>query len=167
MRILRWGLGIVAVLLVLLLAVLGGAWVWTGSEGSARWALEQVGKRQPLVADNVRGSLRRGFQADRLAWSQDGLQVEARTVDMAWQPLELLHHRLQLDRLHAASVRVDDQRPKSGAKASPPASLALPVDVSVDDLAIQRVQVSGSVQVDVRALAGSYAYADGEHHLVL
>nr|WP_239027339.1 translocation/assembly module TamB domain-containing protein [Ramlibacter algicola] len=163
----RWVLGTIAVLVGLLLVLLGAAWVWTGSEGSARWALEQVAKRQPLVAENVRGSLRRGVLADRLAWSQDGLAVEARDVDVAWQPLELLHRKVHLDHLRAASLRVDDKRPPKEGKSPPPTSLALPWPVAVDDIAIGRIDVAGSMPVDVRNLAGSYAYDRREHHVVL
>ena len=167
MRILRWVLGTIAVLVGLLLVLLGAAWVWTGTEGSARWALEQVARRQPLVAENVRGSLRSGVQADRLAWSQDGLAVEARGVDVAWQPLELLHRQVHLDHLRAATLRVEDKRPKADARPQPPKSLALPWPVAVDDIAIGRIDVAGAMPVEVRNLAGSYAYDGREHHVVL
>src|SRR4051812_30748894 len=110
MRVLRWFIGGLASLLLLAVVAVAGLWWWTGTEGSARWALEQLAKRQPLVAENVSGSLRRGLQAGRLVWRQEGLTAEARDVRLDWQPLALLQRMLLVDRLRAASVRVEDRR---------------------------------------------------------
>jgi translocation and assembly module TamB len=162
MRALRWILGIVLGLVLLVVAALAGVWIWTGTEGSARWAVEQLARRQPVTAENVRGSIRNGVQADRLAWSQDGLAVEARTVDIAWQPLALLDRLLHLEHVRAASVRIDDQRPSTGEKPQLPASLKLPMRVALDDIAIGSIAVGG---IEVRELAGRYGF-DGSTHFV-
>jgi translocation and assembly module TamB len=166
-RALRWLLGTLFGLLLLVLAVAGGLWIWSGTEGSAGWVLEQVARREPLVAEGVRGSLRHGVQADRLAWQQDGLSAEARQVELAWQPLALLQGVLRLDRLKADVVRIEDRRPASGAKPQPPASVALPIHVAVQDLAIGRIEWAGPPQVTLLDVAAGYEWDGASHHLAL
>jgi len=155
------------VLLAVLLCALAAAWWWAGTEGSARWALDQVAKRQPLVAENVTGSLRRGVKADRLAWSQEGLQVEARQVDLAWRLIALVQRSLELSRLHAAQVRVVDRRPDTGEPLKAPQSLELPLYVRVDDLRVDRFEFDGKTRVELAELAAGYSYDGFRHRLAL
>ena len=63
MRVLKVLGGVVLAILLLALCALAAAWWWAGTEGSAQWALAQVAQRQPLVAENVTGSLRHGLKA--------------------------------------------------------------------------------------------------------
>jgi translocation and assembly module TamB len=157
----------VLVLLALVLCALAAAWWWAGTEGSARWALDQVAKRQPLVAENVTGSLRTGVKADRLSWSQEGLQVEARQVELAWRPLALLQRSLELSRLHAAQVRVTDRRPDTGERPQPPDSLSLPLRVRVDDLRVGRFEWDGRTDVVLGELVAGYSFDGLRHRLAL
>ncbi|MGZ5270437.1 MAG: hypothetical protein ACXWC6_07430, partial [Ramlibacter sp.] len=167
MRALRWLLGSLAVVLAAVLVAVAAAWVWAGTEGSARWALAQLARRAPVTAEGVRGSLRGGLQADRLAWSEGGLAVEARTVQLAWQPLVLLHRKLQLDELRAATVRIEDHRPKTGARPQPPASLELPLQVAVGELAIGRLDYVGATSVQLLDVAAAYGYDGATHDLAI
>ncbi|HZY19089.1 MAG TPA: translocation/assembly module TamB domain-containing protein [Ramlibacter sp.] len=167
MRTLRWILGGLSVLVGLVLLAVAAAWVWSGTEGSARWVLEQVARRQPLQAEGVRGSLRQGVQAERLAWNQDGLLVEAHAVQLEWQPLALLRRQLRVDQLRAARIRIDDRRPKTGEKPQPPASLALPIQVAVGELVAGRIDWVGPPAVALEDLAAAYDYDGATHHLSL
>jgi translocation and assembly module TamB len=167
MRLLRWILALLAGLVLLVVLAAAGLWWWAGTEGSAQWALEQLARRQPVTAEGVTGSLRRGMRAGRIAWRQDGLAVEARDAQLAWQPLALLQRHLRLDHLRAALVRVEDRRPPTGERPRPPASLALPLRVSVDELAVGRIEVAGATPLDLRDLAASYAYDGAAHRLEL
>ncbi len=165
MRLLRWLLVTVGLLLLLVAAAAAGLWWWAGTEGSARWALEQAARRQPVAAEGVRGSLRRGVQADRLAWSRDGLSVEARDLQLAWQPLALLQRTVRLDHLRASQLVVQDRRPPSGGRFEWPASLELPVAVAVDEIAIGRLAWSGAGGVELRELVAGYGYGPEGHRL--
>lgn len=168
MRLLRFLVLALAALALLVLLAVGGLWWWTGTEGSARWALEQVARREPAIAtENVTGSLRGGVRAGRVTWSKDGLSVEAREVEVAWQPLSLLQRWLRLERVRAASVRIEDRRPPTGQRPQPPASLALPLRVSVDELAAGRIDVVGRTPVEVTDLAASYGYDGATHRMEL
>jgi translocation and assembly module TamB len=165
-RLIRWLLGgFFAVALLLVLAV-GGLWWWAGTEGSLQWALGQLSARQPVVVEGARGSLRTGVQAQRLAWQQDGLSVEATGVQLAWQPLALLQGTLRLDHLRAATVRVEDRGPPKERKP-PPQSLALPLRVVVEDLSVGRFTWVGKTPVEANELSARYAYDGAAHQLAL
>ncbi|MBA2962191.1 translocation/assembly module TamB domain-containing protein [Ramlibacter sp. CGMCC 1.13660] len=167
MRVLRWLLGTLFGLVLLVLAVAAALWLWSGTEGSARFVLEQVARRQPLVVEGVRGDLRHGLQADRVAWQQDGLAAEARQVELAWQPLALLQGVLRLDRLTAAVVRIEDRRPPSGTRPQPPASVALPIQVAIGELALGRLEWAGPPEVALLEVSAGYSWDGTEHHLAL
>ncbi|TFZ05907.1 DUF490 domain-containing protein [Ramlibacter henchirensis] len=157
----------VAFLSVVLLVVLaiGGVWWWAGTEGSAQWVLAQVARRQPIVAEKVTGSLRHGLQVGRLVWSREGVEVEAREVELAWKPLALLQRSLQLDRLRATQVRVVDRRPDTGERPKPPESLMLPVRVGIDDLTVGRFEYVDGRTVELRDFAASYRFDGSDHRL--
>ena len=53
-------------LVVLLALALVGLWVWAGSEGSLATALRWAGAQQPLVTDEVTGTVRGGGKVRRL-----------------------------------------------------------------------------------------------------
>ncbi len=168
MNALRWLGRVLAVLLVLLVIAAAVLWWWAGREGSAQWALEQATHRLPsLQAEGVTGSLRHGLRVQRLAWQQDGLDVQAQQVELAWQPLALLQRQLALDYLRAGQVRIDDRRPDTGERPKPPASLEMPLQVAVDDIAVGRLEWVGPPALVLRELAASYAYDGARHRLDL
>ena len=155
-----------AVLLVLLLA-LASLWWWSGSEGSLATALRWASRSQPVTADGVSGSLRAGGQVQRLSLQQDGLQVVATGVVLAWDPLSLLKGSLKLDRLAAARIRIDDQRAAAPRAAGPPASLALPFRLTLDEFSVGQLLWLGPPSFEASALAGTYAFDGSQHRLDL
>jgi translocation and assembly module TamB len=153
----------------LALLALGAAflWWWAGTDDSLAWALRQLSARQPVVVEEARGSLRTGVRAARVTWARDGLKVEVRELELAWQPLSLLRGLLKLDRLRAASVRVEDRRQASDEKPAVPQSLALPARVAIDEFAIGQVQWDGAADLEARDLAARYVFDGQEHRLDL
>ncbi|MFN3570287.1 MAG: DUF490 domain-containing protein, partial [Polaromonas sp.] len=151
-----------AVLLVLLLA-LASVWWWSGSEGSLATALRWASRSQPVTAEGVSGSLRAGGQVQLLSLQQDGLQVLATDVVLAWDPLSLLKGSLKLDRLAAAQVRIDDQRAAAPRAAGPPASLALPFRITLDEFSVGQLLWLGPPSFDASNITGRYDF-DGTHH---
>jgi translocation and assembly module TamB len=121
-----------------------GAWWWAGTDGSLATALRWIGRSQPLSAERVTGSLRAGGHVDQLVWQQDGLRVDVRDVTLAWQPWSLLHGTLKVNRLAAASVQVNDQRPPSTTPSVPPSALGLPLPVVLDGFSIGQFQWTGA-----------------------
>ena len=169
MRLLRLLFGLVLGLVLAVVLAVAGLWWWSGTEGSAAWVLQQAARRQPFVAEGVTGSLRRGLRAQRLEWRQDGLTVEARDVELAWQPLALLDRTLRLDRLAAAQVRVQDRRPPGDERMQLPASLDLPweLQVQLGDVEVAHLVWDGARKFDLRDLRGGYQFAAGTHQLAL
>jgi translocation and assembly module TamB len=154
---------LIAALLLMLLLALGSAWWWSGTEGSLSTALRWAIRTQPVTADGVSGSLRAGGRVQTLSLQQDGLQVLATDVVLAWDPLSLLKGSLKLDRLAAATVRIDDQRAATPRAAGPPASLALPFRLTLDEFSVGQLLWVGPPSFEASALAGSYAF-EGSHH---
>ncbi|MES2688151.1 MAG: translocation/assembly module TamB domain-containing protein [Pseudomonadota bacterium] len=150
-------------LLLVLLLVFSAFWWWSGTEGSLATALRWATRTQPVTAEGVTGSLRAGGQVQTLSLQQDGLQVVATGVVLAWDPLSLLKGNLKLDRLAAAQLRIDDQRAAAPRAAGPPASLALPFRITLDEFSVGQLLWVGPPSFEASALAGTYAF-DGKHH---
>lgn len=151
--------------IVLLLSTVAGLWWWSGTEGSLEWALRRIARSQPLTAEGVQGSLRSGLHVQRLAWERDGLKVEAGDVHLTWRPVSLLEGIVKVTRLDAATLRITDRRPASGAPGRPPGSLAMRLQVELDDLAIAQVQWIGDRTVQAYGLAARYWYDGAAHWL--
>lgn len=166
-RIWRWLGGLLAALLALLLLALGGLWWWTGSEGSLATALRWAGAQQPLVSDEVTGSVRSGGKVRRLVWDKDGLRVEVHDAELQWTPAALLARTLQIDQLSASRILVDDQRPRAEAAAGPPTSLALPLNIRVQALRADELRWAGPPPYTLQDVAGRYAYDGHQHRLDL
>ena len=130
-------------LLALVVATTAALWWWAGTDGSLATALRWTSRSQPLTAGRVTGSLRAGGHIDPLRWLQNGLGITARDVSLAWQPWSLLHGTLKFDRLAAASVQVNDQRP-TAAPSTPPAALRLPLPVTLDEFSAGELQWAGT-----------------------
>ncbi|MFC5498026.1 translocation/assembly module TamB domain-containing protein [Caenimonas terrae] len=157
-------IGLLVVLMVLVL-LSGGLWWWSGTEGSLAWALERVGRWQPVVAEGVSGSLRSGLRIQRLVWERDGLKVEAGDLAVQWSPQFLLAGELRLPRLSAASVKVTDRRPPTGQPPRPPASLDPGLRLTLDKVTIGRLQWDGATKLEASGLAGDYLFSGGGHQL--
>jgi translocation and assembly module TamB len=151
-------------LVVLLALAIATFWWWAGTPGSMAWALHQVQRTQPLVAEGVQGSLRSGASARRIVWQRDGLTVEARGLRVTWKPLDLLTGALQLDELRADSVRIEDRRPPQPKVV--PSSLALRLRPAVDDFSIGRVEwIADGRDIVATGLAGHYSFNGLQHQL--
>lgn len=156
-----------ASLAVLAMAGTGGLWWWAGSEGSLATALRWLGQSQPLSTKQVTGSLRSGGHIEQLVWQQDGLRVEVRDVTLAWQAWSLLHGTLKLNRLAAATVQVNDQRPPAATPAVPPSVLGLPLPVALDAFSVGQLQWTGSAAFSASGITGNYAFNGLQHRLEL
>lgn len=139
-------------------------WIWTGTDTSLATALSQASRYLPagqmLVAQDVRGTLRHGGHIGLLRWEKNGLTVEARQIDLVWQPRALLDRRLQLDTLHVAQLDINDQSPDTGA--APLDSLLLPFQADLT-FAIDALRSTGKLAQQATELSGRYQF-DGTRH---
>lgn len=166
-RWLKVFVGALATLTLLLTVAVAGLWWWTGTDGSLTTGLRWAAKYQPLQFEGATGSLRAGGRIDKLAWQQDGLAIEATDVTLAWQALALLQRKLQIDRLAATSVRVNDQRLRGTTPSLPPDALGLPINIALNDFSVAQLEWDGPPTVQAKQLAGSYAYTGQQHQLQL
>jgi translocation and assembly module TamB len=164
LRATAWAAGSVVVLAV---AATGGAWWWAGTDGSLATALGWIARSQPLSAERITGSLRGGGHVDQLVWQQGGLRVDVRDLTLAWQPWSLLHGTLKVNRLAAASVQVNDQRPPSTTPAVPPSALGLPLPVLLEGFSVGQFEWRGSAEFSASGITGHYAFNGFTHQLDL
>ena len=166
----RW----LAAAALLLGLTVSGVWWWSGSEGSLAITLRWVSQSSLLptprsvTVDGVSGSLRHGGSVERLVWQDAGLRVTAAQLDVRWQVLALVSGRLQIDRLHLASLQIDssaDETPT--APSAPPTSLRLPLDVMLEDLTVGHIAWGGQAAAQARELRAHYRYASAQHALTL
>ncbi|RYY91616.1 MAG: DUF490 domain-containing protein, partial [Comamonadaceae bacterium] len=150
---------------LLLVLAAAGIWWWAGQEGSFEWVLRRVGQGQPMQTEGVQGSLRSGWRVQRIVWEKDGLRIEVLDASLKWQPLALLNRTLRVDQVGVGTVRVTDTREKDDEPLKPPESLRLPWRVTVDEVAVGRIDYRGTTTVEAGQLAGSYAF-DGLKHRV-
>ena len=167
-RVWRWLLWFVLGLLVLVLALAAGLWVWSGQPGSLATVLRLAGAHVPLVSDNAQGSVRRGGTVEKLVWDKDGMRVEVQGAELLWQPMALLHGQLQIDTLSARRIEITDQRAPSTAPASgPPQQLSLPLAIEVKAISARSFHWAGTPAIEASNFSGSYRYDHVRHALTV
>nr|NIM42799.1 hypothetical protein [Hydrogenophaga sp.]NIN25842.1 hypothetical protein [Hydrogenophaga sp.]NIN30504.1 hypothetical protein [Hydrogenophaga sp.]NIN56844.1 hypothetical protein [Hydrogenophaga sp.]NIO53419.1 hypothetical protein [Hydrogenophaga sp.] len=152
-------------------ALLLGA--WASSEGSLaqtlRWGLAWQAENAPeagtISADGVEGSLIGGGQLRTLSWDQSGLAVQAEGIRLRlgglfW--LGLLRGDLLVSELHAARLRIVDQRPPTpDSPGEPLQSLVLPVDIEAT-VSVDELLLPGQQPLLLRGLQARYRYGRAE-----
>jgi translocation and assembly module TamB len=93
--------------------------------------------------------------------------VDVRDITLAWQPWSLLHGTLEVNRLAAASVQVNDQRASSTTPSVPPSALGLPLPVVLDGFSIGQFQWTGGAAFSASGITGNYAFKGIDHQLEL
>ncbi|MBX3610142.1 MAG: translocation/assembly module TamB domain-containing protein [Hydrogenophaga sp.] len=150
--------------------------LWAASDGSLgqglRWAHSWQAEHAPeagrIELGEVDGSLLRGGHIDRLAWAQNGLDVQAENVELRlgtrfW--LGLLGGRIDVASLQLGALRINDQRaPDTASDTAPPASLELPLPIEVT-LGVGSLQVAGAASLQASDLQAHYRYGRAEADL--
>ncbi len=142
-RLGHWGARLLAWTLVLLaLLVVGGGW-FASRESTVRWIAEQIAQASggKIALDGVRGSLIEGVAIDRVRFDSDKVSVEIDRLAVAW--FWLPPRLIQITSLEAERVRVVSHQ-ASSEPAKPPASLALPINLRVQRLAVGEVLIESN-----------------------
>lgn len=131
----------IAVLSVVLLLVAAGGWLLASDSGwrqAARWANDFTGGMVRIDAPS--GRLSGAFGFERLEVRTDTLHLVIDDVRFDWSPAALTRSHLQIDSLDVGEVRFATA-PSTEESAPPayPASLAVPVTVSVPHIAVGKV----------------------------
>ncbi|MEP6574550.1 MAG: hypothetical protein ABJD11_17745, partial [Gemmatimonadota bacterium] len=141
-RALRWTLGTIGVLLVL---VIGALYFLLSGEGAARrligFALE--GNEGTVSISRVNGRLRSPLMLAGISFNLPKLRGTIDSVYIDWDLGALLGRRLSVNQLHAIGVRitVPDSTAPTPVDTVPPARLHLPVDVILGDVRIDSLSL--------------------------
>src|SRR5262245_41453637 len=132
-------LGMIAVAL----AVALGVWV-LGREATlihvAHHLVERLGGRLELT--EVNGSLLSQIRVARLRFHDEFGRVEVDDVQLRWQPLRLLTGQLSFSDAVAKTVAIEFAPSTSSEPPAPPESLASPISVAVENLAVEKLSIS-------------------------
>lgn len=162
----RWRRGMVLwmTLCLLLVSALGAAWLWSGSQGSLATALHGISRLLPqgqtLVSAQVHGSVQRGGRLGLLRWQHNGLDVQLHNTELTLDWSKLWQGQLPLTRLHAEQLRIEDNSPPSSQPGMSPMVWPLKVQLPWQ---VDALHWAGPTPLEVRALAGHYAF-DGQLH---
>ncbi|WP_055326439.1 translocation/assembly module TamB domain-containing protein [Ralstonia solanacearum] len=167
-RVLRWAGGLVA-LVLLAAAALGGWLVWAlqSPTGTAQlWSLATRFGHAYVSGKLAGGTLRDGLSLRDLHVRAGGTEVRIDHVEGRWAITRGPWHA-RFAYLSAGNVDVTLHPTPSTPPSGPPASLALPLALDVDRLAVDRIAIrQGTSTTELKALAGSL-HTDGTHHNVL
>lgn len=166
MKMWRVGLGVLAATLLVLLALAGTAWVWSGSASSLAAALGVLASRLPvgqtLEVKDASGTLRGGGTIGWLRWQGAGLDVQARNVSLGWGLRSLLDGELRLGQLAIGHLRIEDSRPASTPTA--PTGLQLPIRVDAQ-FSVGTLEWVGVAAPAITGLRGHYSFDSYQHLL--
>lgn len=172
-RVLAWLLlSLLAMALLVAAGLGGGAWLAWRHPATLPWLLQRV---PGLQVQDVQGALASGrLQIGRLDWQLPAnagrlqlwnLQVDGASL-VLW-PRPGAQAALRLDRVQAARAQYTSP-PPSGQPLQPPASLQLPIDLDLRELAVQALQVDALPALhDLRATLVLGADGGRQHRLAL
>ena len=136
------------------------------SPSAAHWLVYQLAAAFDgrLEVGAVEGSLARGITIRRIAYRQDDLRVDIDRAEAAWEWSALLDFHARFRRLALGEVSVKSAPSKERAQL--PASLALPLKLSVDQGRIDRLVIASDGQPFVVEDIDFRGSASKERHVI-
>lgn len=148
-------------------ALLGGLWLWSGSEGSLASSLRLASALLPggmaLHSEGVQGSLRHGGRIERLDWRQDGLSLQLQALTLELDAGRLLHGTLPLHQLRLGELRGASQ---ASTPSAPLQSVLWPLRVDLH-WQIDQLHWQAAAPLSASALQGHYRFDGQQHQLTL
>ncbi len=132
---------VVAAILLALAILAAIVYVALGSQAALDYVVRRAiaSAEGHLTIEGAEGSLLSTVRIARIAWKGDELDVEARETAVAWSPLDLVSRKLIVQGLGAKRLSLEfkkSQKTQSGL----PASLALPLEVEVRHIGVERLE---------------------------
>lgn len=160
--------GLLALLILAILLMATGAWMWSGRSTSLATTLAQAARwlppEQQLETRDVSGSLRGGGQIGWLRWSSKAMAVEVVNARIGWSLAPLLERSIKLGEVHADTVRISATPDPEAPKSEPLQALELPFSIDVP-FSVDRIEWAGPAPVEALALSGRYQYDRVQHTL--
>lgn len=149
---------------LVLLALAGALWAWSGTAGSlattlkiAAWALPAD---QQLSSSDVEGNLRQGGRIGQLQWQRAGLQVASRDGQILLDWSQLWRQAWPVRSIHLKTLQIDDQRAPQAVTPLTSVSLPLPLQLAWQ---VDQFSWKGGADVALSDVRGHYAF-DGQAH---
>ena len=92
-----------------------------------------------LTIEGAEGSLLSTVRIARIAWQGDEMNVEASETAVAWSPIDLVSRKLVVQGLGAKRLSLEFKKTQKAASGLP-ASLALPLEVDVRNIGVERLE---------------------------
>jgi translocation and assembly module TamB len=113
-----------------------------------------------LIIEGAEGSLLSSVRIARIAWRGEEIDLEASESVVAWSPLDLVSRKLIVTGLGAKRLTIDFKK-AGGAATGVPATLALPLEVEVRNIAVERLEWK-TVEQSGYVTGIAFGYAGGE-----
>jgi translocation and assembly module TamB len=128
--------------LVLIVAAIAGLYAFMGSQAALDYAVRRAveAAQGHLAIEGAQGSLLSTVRIERIKWTGDGVDVEAREVAVAWSPLDLLSRKVSVSGLGAKRLAIDIKKAESKSQGGLPDSLALPIEAEVRNIGVERLE---------------------------
>jgi len=125
---------------VLLIVALASGIAWLSTESALDLAIARaVGASQGrLTVEGATGSLLSTVRVARIAWRGDELAVEANDVALTWSVVGLFTRHIAVTGLGAHRLAITMKG--SDAPAAPPTDLSLPLEVSIANVGVERLE---------------------------
>lgn len=159
-----------AISLVLLLALpaIAGYWLLYSASGlqSAAAAANRWGGGM-IQLTGVHGTLQ-DLQVETIHFSNAELALTLQNLHMRWNPAQLFHRQISIQRLALASIRIDQHAIETAPAApQPPDSLLLPFGLSIAIMTADAIHLNAASQENAAPVITDLALAlesDGQHH---
>ncbi len=127
-----------AATLLAVVAVAAG-YAFLASDAGVAFALRELAARSGgrLIVEGATGSLLDAVHARRIAWQGPAARFAATDVVLTWSPTALWSRGIVVHTLGAQRIELDVE--PSGTDVAPPESLALPFEIAVDRLAVEKL----------------------------
>src|ERR1700674_1847953 len=140
-RLLRWLRAIV--ILVLVLAAIGGGGLWLiGQEVALRYVMQRLSAESGgvLQVEGLSGSLYGPLTILSIRFENAERRIVVRELALDWSPTELWHNLLLIHRVSAASIDIIIKK-TSDEPLPPPRRLGLPLNVRAGEISLGRLTI--------------------------
>ncbi|HET7844231.1 MAG TPA: hypothetical protein VFL14_08780, partial [Xanthomonadales bacterium] len=157
-------------LAVLAIVVVAGAslYLFLGSQAALDYVVRRAVQEAQghLVIEGAEGSLLSTVRIAHIKWTGDELDVDARDTAVAWSPFDLLSRKVNVSGLGAKRLTVDFKKAESKSQGGMPATLALPLEVDVRNIGVERLEwKTVTQQGSVTGIVFNYAGGQVRHEI--
>jgi len=160
-----WWRMLLAVVAVIVVAI-ASLYVFLGSQAALDYVVRRAveGAEGHLVIEGAEGSLLSTVRIARIKWTGDELDVEARDTTVVWSPFDLLSRKVNVGGLGARRLTIDFKKAES--KGGLPSTLALPLEVDVRNIGVERLEWKTIAQRgSLTGIAFNYAGGEVRHEI--